>query len=81
MASADALKASVGACQICGNTQDLRVDHDHATEPAVIRGVLCNNCNTGVGMLGDDPECLELAAAYLRNPPIGKTVNAIEATP
>ena len=29
------------------------------------RGVLCPACNTGIGLLGDDPERLESAADYL----------------
>jgi len=55
-------------CAICGNpesrNQPLAVDHDHAT--GTIRGLLCNNCNTGIGLLKDSSELLDKASAYLK---------------
>lgn len=51
-------------CAICGDKPDqLVVDHDHDT--GVVRGLLCNACNTGIGMLGDNPQILRLARSYL----------------
>lgn len=41
----------------------MHVDHDHAT--GAIRGVLCLNCNQGIGKFGDDPDLLRRAAVYL----------------
>ena len=67
----DALLASQGGgCGICGKTEpggfanQWHVDHDHET--GEVRGLLCMTCNTGCGMFGDDPECMEKAIAYLR---------------
>lgn len=39
------------------------VDHDHKT--AVVRGILCHNCNVSIGLLNDDPFILRRLAAYL----------------
>jgi len=30
-----------------------------------VRGILCNNCNRGIGFLADDPIILEQAIKYL----------------
>lgn len=54
-----------GVCAICKcDSGDLVVDHDHTT--GEVRGVLCRNCNGGLGMLGDSVERLRAALAYLR---------------
>jgi len=57
-----------GACSICQKTEAdgiaLCVDHCHDT--GTIRGILCNNCNAGIGMLGDDVAMLEKAISYLQ---------------
>lgn len=52
------------ACAICGkHAVQLVVDHDHHT--GLIRGLLCVTCNTGLGKLGDSPDMLRRALAYL----------------
>lgn len=40
------------------------LDHDHDT--GEIRGVLCNACNTGIGLLKDSPAVLLSAYNYLK---------------
>ena len=54
-----------GRCLICLRVPDhnLHVDHDHQT--GKIRGLLCNQCNRGMGLLRDDPKVAHSAAAYL----------------
>lgn len=55
-----------GLCAICRNPERssmLVVDHNHAT--GEVRGLLCSRCNTGIGLLGDSPDFLSRAAAYL----------------
>lgn len=50
-------------CVICGVKQKLVVDHCHTQN--IVRGVLCNNCNMGLGHFKDDPYLLEFARIYL----------------
>lgn len=58
-----------GACAVCGAAEpggkgDWHIDHSHKAKQ--IRGILCAGCNIGIGHLGEDPERMLLAAAYLR---------------
>jgi len=53
-------------CNICGAKEEgrgynMNVDHDHKT--GKVRGLLCNSCNRGLGLLGEDN--LEKAILYL----------------
>ena|ERR1700675_927408 len=50
-------------CAICLSKEKLYVDHDHET--GRVRGLLCNNCNSGVGFLKDSHEVLLAAAVYV----------------
>lgn len=54
---------NVHFCTICGDTGKLNVDHDHKKN--VVRGLLCNRCNFGLGHFRDDPQLLEFARIYL----------------
>jgi ferric-dicitrate binding protein FerR (iron transport regulator) len=61
------LREQDGKCAICRVSESRRkldLDHDHAT--GMVRGLLCNSCNLGLGKFGDDPVRLEAAAEYLR---------------
>lgn len=42
----------------------LAVDHCHKT--GKIRGLLCANCNRGIGLFEDDPELMQKAIDYLK---------------
>lgn len=55
-----------GLCAICDLASDkpfLHVDHCHKTNH--IRGLLCENCNLGLGLFSDSPNLLRAAAAYV----------------
>lgn len=63
-------------CAICGKelflqgasedkTKIAHVDHNHET--GKVRGLLCNDCNRGIGLLKDNPLFLANALKYLEN--------------
>ena len=58
-----------GCCAICKTHQSelkssLHVDHNHNT--GKVRGLLCSNCNTAIGLLKDDEDRLLSAIQYIR---------------
>jgi hypothetical protein len=55
--------AQNGKCLICKNERKLVVDHSHVT--GIVRGLLCNSCNRGIGYLQDNPEVTKEAVIYL----------------
>lgn len=58
--------AQEGKCKICEkHCEVLAVDHDHFN--GNIRGLLCRNCNLGMGLLKDDISLLKKAIAYLQD--------------
>ena len=64
-------------CAVCGTTEPGEkgwcIDHDHQCCPygvrqgcsKCVRGLLCNNCNRGLGYFKDDPVRLQAAITYL----------------
>lgn len=68
------LKNQNGVCAICGKPEtatnkgkiiNLAVDHCHVS--GKVRGLLCGNCNKGIGHLKDNPQTLRNAAEYLES--------------
>ena len=59
------LTESGGRCAICGESfEDTpRIDHCHTT--GKVRGLLCHNCNVGLGHFKDSTENLLKAVEYL----------------
>lgn len=72
----EAYAALGSACAICGASEDnrtqastkkpfrLAVDHDHDTKR--VRGLLCGNCNCGIGYLKHDAVLMAKAIQYLQ---------------
>ena len=64
-----------GGCAICGGKnatgRALAVDHNHSCCPGektcgkCVRGLLCDNCNHGLGKFKDRVDLLDKAIAYL----------------
>ncbi|AUO78200.1 hypothetical protein RSEGYP2_42 [Ralstonia phage RsoP1EGY] len=59
-----------GRCGICQRRlyskryKSFAVDHDHET--GKVRGLLCHNCNRGLGMFRDDPTALRRAIDWVK---------------
>ena len=55
-------------CAICKKTcitgRALAIDHDHNTN--MVRGLLCNKCNQGLGFFNDNIDLLQDAVLYLK---------------
>ena len=61
-----------GLCAICGNLEtnlfrgvvrELSIDHCHKTNK--VRGLVCNNCNLGLGFFKDNVDVMASAISYL----------------
>jgi hypothetical protein len=50
-------------CEICGSCKRLVFDHDHISMKP--RGILCDSCNKGLGLLGDNEDSIQRTLAYL----------------
>lgn len=69
----DLLLKQNNVCAICFRSEtskhtngilwNLSIDHDHKTSK--IRGLLCNNCNRGLGLFQDNLDVLKNAVLYL----------------
>jgi len=64
-------------CDICGGCQNshhdkkrrtMFIDHDHAN--GKVRGALCENCNSGLGLMQDSPDRLTELQSYLGRAPV-----------
>ena len=74
------LESQNGCCAVCGKHADelkhkrkkfLCIDHCHDT--GNVRGLLCDSCNRGLGLLGDNPDNMLAAYDYLiKNGSYGK---------
>jgi hypothetical protein len=62
-----------GVCAICGVDGSLQVDHDH--ELGDVRGLLCRDCNIGLGHFLDRPELLRAAITYLKSHSLSRALS------
>jgi len=52
-------------CQICSKDIQKNYQTDHCHKTGKVRGFLCMNCNTILGLSGDNPTVLRAGAEYL----------------
>jgi hypothetical protein len=61
------LDNQLNACLICENTiNEVTACIDHCHDGKNVRGLLCNNCNVGIGLLSHNKEVAYRAFEYLR---------------
>jgi hypothetical protein len=64
------LASQNGACAICKQTRNYRLNVDHRHSDGVVRGLLCRLCNGRLLTAArDNPDTLRRAADYLEAPP------------
>lgn len=61
-----------GVCAICKERPATDVDHDHSS--GRVRGMLCAQCNSGLGALKDDPKLIWAAIDYLDPVPVEELI-------
>jgi len=59
----DLLNKQNGVCAVCQEEKKLHIDHCHET--GKVRGLLCPECNHGLGNFKDSIKLLENAIGYL----------------
>lgn len=62
------LERQGGCCALCGVSEcpsGRRFAVDHCHDTGVVRGILCYDCNTGLGKFRDNIEVLRRAADYV----------------
>lgn len=70
------MQSDQGGCALCGETEQLAVDHDHSCCGQVhgcrrcIRGLLCDFCNRVLGRIEQKPELATRFADYLGRRPL-----------
>lgn len=58
------VSGQAGKCEVCNFREARCVDHDHNT--GKVRGLLCKQCNAGLGLFKDSTEWLLNAVRYLQ---------------
>jgi hypothetical protein len=60
-----------GKCWVCKTRDGSVIDHDHSCCPKThscgkcVRGILCSNCNTAIGLIKEDVEVAKNIEKYL----------------
>lgn len=65
------IKDMPSQCEICKSIDKLHIDHCHKT--GIVRGILCFNCNHGLGNFKDNIELLKKSIEYLEKNNVTQT--------
>lgn len=60
--------SNIKSCELCNKELNNGLDRciDHCHETGIVRGMLCAQCNKGLGLLGDTSKSIEKALNYLK---------------
>ena len=58
------VKQQHGKCAICKQKEKLTIDHCHSS--GKVRGLLCGNCNRGLGLFKDNLTAIKNAGRYIK---------------
>jgi hypothetical protein len=62
-----------GKCWICFDSEAINIDHDHSCCSGsyscgkCVRGILCNGCNTAIGLMKDQEHIISSALNYVKS--------------
>ena len=65
-----------GKCHSCKDRDGINIDHDHSCCEGIrscgkcVRGLLCSQCNTSLGLLNDDEQKIKNLIKYLKQPTV-----------
>jgi hypothetical protein len=60
-------KAQNGLCAVCQQPSKKKLNVDHCHTTGKVRGLLCWNCNIGIGKFKDNTNVLQNAITYLKH--------------
>ena len=72
-----------GICPICQERRygEWCIDHVDTMSGPMVRGILCNGCNTELGKMGDTPDAIrELLQRYPKNLMLSRMLEYVEST-
>jgi len=60
-------KCLICLCNFSTTDKSRKANIDHCHKTNKVRGILCHKCNTGIGLLNDNPDILKKAVIYLES--------------
>jgi hypothetical protein len=60
------IKKQDNRCGICGKKSSKPLDIDHSHRTGKVRGLLCNGCNSGIGLFDDNIDSIKNAIDWIK---------------